>query len=522
MNEHKKLIRRIVVCGVFLGLVLVLLTRSMAVQAADDRWRARYWNNRDFSGSPALERTETAIDHVWNNDSPAAQVQADNFTARWTRTIYFATSGVYRFSATMDDGMRVWVDDSQIIDSWNDSQVHTVTADVYLAAGDHHVKVDYYEATGGAIAQFSWALASSGTTVNWRGEYYNNKTLAGQPALVRDDGAINFNWGTGRPADGINTDEFSVRWTRTLALEPGVYRFATTTDDGVRLWVNNQLVIDQWRDQPSTSFSADVSVPGGNVPVKMEYYENRDYAAATLTWEKIAVPAVTATPPPTAVSAIPPWTGTYYNNTNLEESPVLVRQDPEINFIWGSSSPLPNVVNSDRFSVRWTTTANLPAGQYRFDTFVDGGVRLWVNGQLIIDEWHDYYEVRNWANVVSLPGGQVPLRMEFFDDVGLAEARLVIQPQGGGTINLNPSVAGTAGGPLTATVVNAQVLNVRSGPGTENDPFTHVSGGEVVSLTGFRSNGWVQIRLLDGRTGWVGGAYLGGYNYNDLEQWSGG
>jgi len=469
-----------------------------------------------------LERTETAIDHVWNNDSPAAQVQADNFTARWTRTIYFATSGVYRFSATMDDGMRVWVDDSQIIDSWNDSQVHTVTADVYLAAGDHHVKVDYYEATGGAIAQFSWALASSGTTVNWRGEYYNNKTLAGQPALVRDDGAINFNWGTGRPADGINTDEFSVRWTRTLALEPGVYRFATTTDDGVRLWVNNQLVIDQWRDQPSTSFSADVSVPGGNVPVKMEYYENRDYAAATLTWEKIAVPAVTATPPPTAVSAIPPWTGTYYNNTNLEESPVLVRQDPEINFIWGSSSPLPNVVNSDRFSVRWTTTANLPAGQYRFDTFVDGGVRLWVNGQLIIDEWHDYYEVRNWANVVSLPGGQVPLRMEFFDDVGLAEARLVIQPQGGGTINLNPSVAGTAGGPLTATVVNAQVLNVRSGPGTENDPFTHVSGGEVVSLTGFRSNGWVQIRLLDGRTGWVGGAYLGGYNYNDLEQWSGG
>ncbi len=521
MNRNGKRLKRMMGWGLLLGVLVILVMRSTAVQAADDRWRARYWNNRDFSGTPALERYETTLDHVWNDGSPGAQVQADNFTARWTRNIYFATSGVYRFSATMDDGMRVWVDDSQIIDSWNDSQVHTVEADIYLSAGDHHVKVDYYEATGGAIAQLSWALAGTTNTVNWRGEYYNNTGLFGQPTLVRDDGAVNFNWGTGSPAAGINADQFSVRWTRTLPLDAGVYRFATVTDDGVRLWVNNQLVIDQWHDQPATSYSADVSVPGGNVPVKMEYYENRDYATAQLTWEKIAAPAVTATAPPTAVSAIPPWTGTYYNNTNLEESPVLVRQDPEITFIWGSSSPLPNVVNADRFSVRWTTTANLPAGSYRFNTFVDGGVRLWVNEQLIIDEWHDYYQVKEWANVVNLPGGPVPLRMEFFDDVGLAEARLVIVPQGGGTIPLNPTPAPSAGGPLTATVINANVLNVRSGPGMDSEPFTHVFGGEVVNLTGYRSSGWVQIRLLDGRTGWVGGAYLTGYNYNELMPWSG-
>ncbi|MCA9872906.1 MAG: SH3 domain-containing protein [Anaerolineales bacterium] len=520
MNSRIKQLKRWAWMAAFLALALIFSARSVAVRAADDRWRARYWNNRDFSGNPALERNETTLDHDWGRGSPGDEVQDDNFTARWTRNIYFATSGVYRFSASMDDGMRVWVDDSRIIDSWYDSQVHTVVADVYLSAGDHHVKVDYYEATGSAIAQLSWALASGANTVNWRGEYYNNRTLTGQPTLVRDDGSINFNWGLGRPADGINADEFSVRWTRTVPLDAGVYRFATTTDDGVRLWVNNQLVIDQWHDQAATSYSADVSVPGGNVPVKMEYYDNRDYAAAQLNWERIAAPVLTSTPPPTAVSALPPWTGTYYNNTNLDESPVLVRQDPEIAFIWGSSSPLPNVVSPDHFSVRWTTTANLPAGQYRFDTFVDGGVRLWVNEQLIIDEWHDYYEVRNWANVVNLPGGPVPLRMEFFDDVGLAEARLVIQPQGG-TIPLNPTPPGSAGGPLTATVINAQVLNVRSGPGMEFDPFSHVAGGEIVNLTGYRSNGWVQIRLLDGRTGWVGGAYLTGYNYDELSLWSG-
>jgi len=514
--------KRLLWFGLFLGLAVVLFTRSVAVQAADGRWRARYWNNRDLSGDPAVDRTESEINHIWNDGSPSDLIQPDNFSARWTRNVYFATSGVYRFTATMDDGMRAWVDNAQIINTWYDSQVHTVTADVYLTAGDHNVKVEYYEATGGAVAQFSWSLASSGSTVNWRGEYFNNKSLVGSPALVRDDTAVNFNWGTGKPADNINGDEFSVRWTRTLPLEAGVYRFTTTTDDGVRLWVNNQLVIDRWQDQTVTSISADVTLPGGNIPVKMEYYENRDLAVAQLSWLKIAGTTGTVAPP-TAVSAVPPWSGSYYNNTNLDGNPALVRQDPEINFIWGSSSPLPNVVNNDRFSVRWTTTASLPAGSYRFTTFVEGGVRLWVNEQLIIDEWHDYYQVKEWANVANLPGGPAALRMEFFEDVGLAEARLVIQAQTGGAISQTPApTPASPGGALTATVVNARTLNVRSGPGMEFDAFTHVSGGQTVTLTGYRSSGWVQIRLPDGRSGWVGGAYLSGYNYNALTQWTGG
>ncbi|MBK8988864.1 MAG: SH3 domain-containing protein [Chloroflexi bacterium] len=504
-----------------LGLAVLIFARATSIQAADDKWRASYWNNRDLAGDPVLVRDESSLDHVWNDESPGYPVLADNFSVRWTRSVNFATSGVYRFTATMDDGLRLWVNDAQVINSWNDSQAHTITADVYLAAGDHQLKVEYYEATGGAIAQLSWGLVG-GSTANWRGEYFNNKTLFGQPTLVRDDAAINFNWGTGKPADSINGDEFSVRWTRTLPLEAGVYRFTTTTDDGVRLWVNNQLLIDRWQDQTLASFSAEVTLPGGGVPVKMEYYENRDTAVAQLSWVKTAA-TTGSTTPPTAVAAIPPWTGSYYNNTNLEGSPALVRQDPGINIIWGSSSPLPNVVNADRFSVRWTTTANLPAGSYRFTTFVEGGTRLWVNDQLIIDEWRDYYQVKEWANVINLPGGSTTLRLEFFEDVGLAEARLVVQPQSGGAVPSSPTTTPTSpSGSLTATVINARALNVRSGPGAEFEPFTYVSGGQLVNLTGYRSSGWVQIRLLDGRTGWVGGAYLGGYNYNALAQWSGG
>jgi hypothetical protein len=83
------------------------------------------------------------------------------------------------------------------------------------------------------------------------------------------------------PADG-----FSVRWTRTLALESGLYRFTTTTDDGVRLWVDGHLLIDAWHDQPPRSHSATIHV-SGDVPVRMEYYENAGGAMARLVWKRL-------------------------------------------------------------------------------------------------------------------------------------------------------------------------------------------------------------------------------------------
>lgn len=523
MNNYRQRVRWALWCALILAAAFLFLKPSPSTRAADDNWLARYWANPHLSGDPLLVRHESQINHIWNDGSPAEIIPVDGFSARWTRTVYFNTSGTYRFSATMDDGMRVWLNDALIIDSWNDSQVHTITVDRYLSAGDHHLQVEYYEATGGAIAQFSWALVGM-TTFNWRGEYFNNKDLLGQPALVRDDAAINFDWGYGSPASGVNADNFSARWTRTLSLEPGTYRFTVTSDDGARLWVNNQLVLDRWRDQPVTTYVVDVALAGGAIPVRLEYYENTHQALVRLSWERIVGPPAAPTPAPGLPTAVFPWQAAYFNNTNLEGSPVLVRQEPEINHIWGSSSPQPNVVNADRFSARWTATTHFPAGRYRFTTFVDGGVRLWVNDLLIIDRWQDPYQVKEWANVMTLPGGPTALRLEFFEDVGLAEVRLVINLENGGTVPVSGQPAPpTAVSPdsLTATVVNARFLNVRSGPGMEFEPFAHLGGGQTVGLTGYRSGGWVQIRLPDGRSGWVGGAYLSGYNYNNLAPWSG-
>jgi PA14 domain len=83
-------------------------------------------------------------------------VPVNLFSARWTRTKTYA-AGTYRFSVTGDDGIRVLVDGTPVIDGWFYQGPTTYTADVPLSAGPHTVVVEYFEHTGGAVARFSEA-----------------------------------------------------------------------------------------------------------------------------------------------------------------------------------------------------------------------------------------------------------------------------------------------------------------------------------------------------------------------------
>ena len=90
-------------------LVLILsVTAVPPLAAADSTWQAKYWNNKNLSGDPVLVRQEDNIDHDWGHGSPTG-VNNNQFSARWKKTINFA-EGAYKFDATMDDGMRVYLD----------------------------------------------------------------------------------------------------------------------------------------------------------------------------------------------------------------------------------------------------------------------------------------------------------------------------------------------------------------------------------------------------------------------------
>lgn len=321
-----------------LGLLgMFVVSGTPRVAAEDKPWRARYWNNRKLQGEPVMKRDEAAPNWDWGDGTPADFIDKDNFSARWTRTTDFAT-GTYRFTATMDDGMRVWVDDQLIIDSWTDSQVHTVQADRYLQGGAHTIKVEYYEAGGKAVARMSWAKISStpGVFYGWRGEYFNNRDLAGAPAAYSDDYRVNFDWSINAPISGIFADDFSVRWTRTIDFPKGKYRFDVFSDDGVRLYVNNQLVIDEWRNQSEGRFSKEVELAGGQVPMRLEYFEGKGRAAVSLSWTPnlgtgIPSAGITATAPtgtPTPVTPTIPGGGpaatlTYALYLNVRSGPSI-------------------------------------------------------------------------------------------------------------------------------------------------------------------------------------------------------
>ena len=262
---------------------------------SDPSWQASYWNNTDLSGPPVLQRNENDIDNDWGTGSPDNAIAHDGFSARWTRYIDTA-AGTFRFSATSDDGMRVAVDGRWVINQWSEHAVRTTSADVALNSGHHWVVVEFYENGGAAVARFSWAPAGE-VVKDWRGEYFTNKMLQGPAALVRNDAAVDFNWGSGSPAPGvINVDNFSVRWTRTLNLAPGTYTFSMTIDDGGRLWVNGHLLIDVWQDQAARTYTGQMYLPGGSTTLKMEYYESAGAASAHLAWNSGANPPP---PPPT-------------------------------------------------------------------------------------------------------------------------------------------------------------------------------------------------------------------------------
>lgn len=479
----------------FLLFALLLVSTASQTQAADSMWTAQYWNNKTLSGDPILQRLETEVNYDWGNGSPApGVVGSDNFSVFWKRAIYFP-GGNYRFTATIDDGMRVWVDGVLIIDSWWDSQVHSMSNVIYLSTGDHAIEVRYYESGGQAVARVTWtAVGGSGSPapiVNWKGEYFNNMSLSGSPALVRDDAHINFDWGVGSPAPGhIGADNFSVRWTRTLWLNPGRYRFTVIADDGVRLWVNGQLVVDKWLDSYEGTYFAEVDIPGSTA-IQMEYYENIGGAVARLDWVRLGG------------SGAYNWRGEYYNNKSLSGSPVLVRDDANINFNWGNGSPAPGKVNADNFSVRWSQSLYLNAGRYRFTVTADDGARLWVNNQQIINAWNDH-QPTSYFGEIDLPGGSVPIRLEYYENGGGAMVSLSwnqisnLPPQ--------PTPVPTPVPTYGTGVVQSPLLNVRYGPGLQYGVITQLVKGQTVTLAGYRSTDshWVMINW-DGSTAWVSG-----------------
>ena len=117
------------------------------------------------------------------------------------------------------------------------------------------------------------------------GTYFDNLGFAGASAS-RIDPKIDFNWSDGAPMSSMGADTFSVRWTgQVRAQYSETYTFYTLSNDGVRLWVNGQLLIDNWTDHALTENRGTIVLAAGQqYAIRLEYYENQDSARIRLSW----------------------------------------------------------------------------------------------------------------------------------------------------------------------------------------------------------------------------------------------
>jgi len=145
----------------------MLLTAMPSLWAAipQNAFQGDYWNLPSTSGAspafpttaPTATRTDAAINFNWGSGAPMAGINAEDFAVRWQGTWNFATSGIYEFAVTTDDGFRLSIDGVQILNQWKD-QVATYTIQRSLSAGSHLILAEQYENGGGAQAKLTWRL----------------------------------------------------------------------------------------------------------------------------------------------------------------------------------------------------------------------------------------------------------------------------------------------------------------------------------------------------------------------------
>ncbi|MGD2095434.1 MAG: PA14 domain-containing protein [Phycisphaerales bacterium] len=264
----------------------------------------------------------------------------------------------------------------------NDTYVEPTTATNYtlgtLELGKtYYWRIDEYDSVEihkGDVLSFT--VSDGGVGI--RGNYYRGMSLINL-VLTRIDPKIDFNWGDpGSPDPSVGDDNFSVRWTGEVGAQyTETYTFYTNTDDGVRLWVNGQLLVDAWEDQSTENSGTIDLVAGQTYSIVMEYYENGGGAAAQLSWSspstpKQIVPTYVLTPPVKASSP------------NPRNGAVDVKQMPILK--WGAGD---NALSHEiYFGADPNAVANATTASPEYKGSRDVGAESYDPGQL---EWDTTY-----------------------------------------------------------------------------------------------------------------------------------
>ena len=239
-----------------------------------------------------------------------------------------------------------------------------------LAAGTtYYWRVDEYDQDDTKYPGEVWSFTTLSAMAGVRGQYYHHsgstppsppESAFGTLVLTRVDPGINFNWGSGSPDASINADDFSVRWVANLEVPiSDTYTFWTYTDDGVMLWFDGRLIIDNWTDHANTwNSSRPVALTAGQThSIEMWWYERGGGARAELHW---STPTISRQPIPAGPLLLP----LKASRPNPANGAVDVKHTPKLRWSAGEEAAQHAVyLGTDPDAVANATTAS--AGIYR-------------------------------------------------------------------------------------------------------------------------------------------------------------
>lgn len=427
-------------------------------------WRAEFFNNNTLSGPPAFTTQVEEIAFNWETGSPAPEIRADSFSARFTTDIY-VEAGTYEFVIRADDAVRLFIDRAEhpIIDTFSQPRPgRTLRVSTVLATGVHNIRIDYQELSQtayifvnlGRLAETPTEIGSGTQLGTWVAQYYGNQSLAGDPVVTRAENTPSHDWGAGAPVPGLPADFWSARWSGTFPLN-GTYRVTVRADDGVRVYVNGNPILDEWHGYTNETYAAEFTVGAGQHTIVIEYYEAFAGAFLDVNFSSVSgspLPGVQPTPAPTT----PPQP--------VPDGPTATVLAWRLNVRDAPSASGTNVIAKINRGETYPILGRNQEGTWLLLNI--GSLNGWVN-----------------IRYVGLDNEQ-PLPV-----VGA-------QPQPQPPAPPQPQ-------PTGYTLTSRANLNVRSGPGTNFDVVGQLGFDEQAPIVGRNAeNTWWQI-LDNGTLGWV-------------------
>jgi hypothetical protein len=274
-----------------------------------------YFPNTTLSGTPTLSQIDQTVEFGWGATPPDPSLPPSGFSVRWTGKVQPYATETYTFETETQDGVRLWVNGTPLIDQWTSQNDAKNSATITLNAGvKYDIKLEYYVSSGNALAYLRWSSPTTAYDIipetqlypppqppsanGLTGNYYNNQTWTPPASFTRVDSAVNFDWGTGSPGASINSDHFSVMWTGYVMPEyTETYTFQAITDDGASLTVNGTLLYSVGDQGPNWVCPADAQhsgtvalTAGQKYPITFKYYEDMFGSVAKLYWSSPSTP----------------------------------------------------------------------------------------------------------------------------------------------------------------------------------------------------------------------------------------